>query len=179
MQLGDAVLGDAHAPHAFEVEGLGDDADGEDAHVAGDAGDRGSSAGAGAAAHAGGDEHHVGALQMVADLVDHLLRGGAPDLRLGAGAETFGHRHAHLDDTLGLRHGERLRVGIRDDEVDTLQAARDHVVDGVAAGAARPEHGDPRLELADIRNLQIDAHVCLFMRGSRRRVGPVRHRPMG
>ena len=47
-------------------------------------------AGAGAAAHAGGDEDHVRAGQMIADLVDHLLGGGAADLGLRAGAEAFG-----------------------------------------------------------------------------------------
>ena len=46
-------------------------------------------AGAGAAAHAGGDEHHVRARQMIADLVDHLLGGGAADLGLRAGAEAL------------------------------------------------------------------------------------------
>ena len=79
-------------------------------------------AGAGAAAHAGGDEHHVRALQMIADLVDHLLGGGAPDLRLRAGAEPLGDLHAHLDDALGLGHGQRLGIGVGDDEVDALQA---------------------------------------------------------
>ena len=117
----DAGFGDAHPPHAFEVERLGDDADREDAGLLGAARHDRRRAGAGAAAHAGGDEHHVRALQMIADLVDHLLGGRAPDLGLRAGAETFGDLHAHLDDALGLRHGERLRVGIGDDEVDALQ----------------------------------------------------------
>jgi hypothetical protein len=116
---------------------------------------------------------------MIADLVDRLLGCGTADLRLRAGAEPLGDRHAHLDDALGLGHRERLGVGIGDDEVDALEPARDHVVDGVAAGTAGPEHGDPRLELADVGDIQIDAHVCLFIRGSRRGVGPVRHRPMG
>ena len=120
------------------------------------------SAGAGAAAHAGGDEHHVRACKMIADLVDHLFGGRAPDFGLRAGAEAFGDLHAHLDDALGLRHGQRLRVGVGDDEVAALQAGRDHVVDGVAAGAADTEHGDPRLEFPDVRHLQIDGHGCLF-----------------
>src|SRR4029077_18738406 len=65
-------------------------------------------------------------------------------------------------------------------EGDPLQPARDHVVDGVAAGTAGPEHGDPWLELTDVGYLQIDAHVCLLVSGRlRRRVGPVRRRPMG
>ena len=104
LQFGDAGFGDAHAPLAFEVERLGDDADGQDAGFLRAARDHRRRAGAGAAAHAGGDEHHVRALQVVADLVDHLLGGGAADLGLRAGAEAFGDVHAHLDDALGLRH---------------------------------------------------------------------------
>src|SRR5450631_4132213 len=52
-----------------------------------------------------------------ADLVDHLLRGGAADLGLRTRAETLGRRYAHLDDVFGPRHGQRLGIGIGDDEV--------------------------------------------------------------
>ena len=90
---------------------------------------------------------------MIADLVDHFLGGRAADLGLRAGAETLGDLQAHLDDALGLRQRQRLRVGVGDDEVAALQAGRDHVVDGVAAGAADAEHGDPRLEFPDVRHL--------------------------
>ena len=190
MQFDDACFGKAHAALAFEVEWLGDHADRENAEFARDLRDDRSCAGAGAAAHAGGDEHHVRAGEMIANFVDHLFGGGATDLGLRAGAETFGHLRAHLDDALGLRHRERLRVGVGDDEVDALQARRDHVVDGIAAGAADAEHGDPRLHFPDIRDRQIDGHVCLLIaraagsalrpgceRHARRRTGPVRHRP--
>ena len=101
------------------------------------------------------------ALEVVADLVDRLLCRGPPDLRLRARAQPFGDRHAHLDDSFRLGHRERLGVCIGDDEVHALQPARDHVVDGVAAGTAGPENCDPRLKLTDVGNLQIDAHVCL------------------
>jgi hypothetical protein len=63
---------------ALELERLGDDADGQDALLAGGAGDDRRRAGAGAAAHAGGDEHHVRAGQVIVDLVDRLLGRGAP-----------------------------------------------------------------------------------------------------
>ena len=66
------------------------------------AGDDRRGAGAGAAAHAGGDEDHVRAVEVVGDLVDRLLGGGAADLRLRAGAETLGDGDAHLDQPLGL-----------------------------------------------------------------------------
>ena len=163
VQLGDAGFGQPHAAHALEVERLGDHPDGEDAELLGAARHHRRRAGAGAAAHAGGHEHHVGAGQVVADLVDHLLGRRAPDLGLRAGAETFGYLHPHLDDALGLRHGERLGVGVGDHEIDPLEPARDHVVDRVAARPAGPEHGDPRLELTDIGDFQIDAHGCLFI----------------
>jgi hypothetical protein len=86
VQFGDAVFGDAHPAHAFEVERLGDDADGEDAGLFRATRDHRRCAGAGAAAHAGGDEHHMRALEVIADLVDRLFGCGAPDFRLRAGA---------------------------------------------------------------------------------------------
>ncbi|HBS27934.1 MAG TPA: hypothetical protein DEB06_00435, partial [Phycisphaerales bacterium] len=104
-----------------------------------------------AAAHAGGHEHHVGTDQVVADLVDHFLGGGAPVLRLRARAETLGDLHAHLDDALRLGKRQRLRIGVGDDEIDALERAVDHVVDGVAAGAA---DADPRAANAP-RSLEI------------------------
>ena len=161
VQFGDAGLGGAHAALAFEVERLGHHADGEDAHLARGLGDDGRCTGAGAAAHAGGDEHHVGAGEMIAKLVDDLLRGGRADVRLRSGAEALGHLRAHLHDALRLRHRQRLRVGVGDDEVDALQPGGDHVVDGVAAGATDAEDGNPRLQLADVRGGQIECHGCL------------------
>ena len=65
---------------------------------------------------------------------------------------------AHLDDALGPRHGERLRVGIGDDKFDALQPGRDHVVDGIAAGAADPKHDNARFHLANIGD---GGHFCL------------------
>ena len=118
--------------------------------------------------------------EVVANLVDHFFGGGAADIGLRAGAEPFGHLHAHLDDALGLRHGERLRIGIGDHEIDALQAGGDHVVDGIAAGAADAEHGDARLELTDVGDFQIDGHACLFFHARASidaRPRPIRHRP--
>src|SRR5208283_4346936 len=65
-------------------------------------------------------------------------------------------------------------IGIRHYEIDALQAGGDHVVDGVAAGAADAEHGDARLELTDVGDSQIDGHLpaSSLMRGRRRRPAP-------
>ena len=62
---------------------------------------------------------------------------------------------------LGLGRGQSLRVGVRDHELDAVQAGLDHVVDGVAAGATDAEDGDVRLEFPDVRSLQIDCHDLL------------------
>ena len=86
LQLGNALLGDPHPALAFEMERLGHDPDGQDAEFAGGARDHGRSASAGAAAHAGGDEHHVRAGQMIANLIQHFVGGGAADIGMGAGA---------------------------------------------------------------------------------------------
>src|SRR6476660_2581725 len=70
-----------------------------------------------------------------------------------ASGKASGHLGAHLDDALGHRHGERLCVGIGDDEVDALQPGRDHVVDGVAAATADPKYDNTRLHLPDFGDI--------------------------
>src|SRR5947209_12314277 len=62
---------------------------------------------------------------------------------------------------LGISIGVRLSVRVVADEVDALQSGADHVVDGIAAGAADAEHGDPRLQLADVWGSKIECHGCL------------------
>ena len=163
LQVDDAGFGKSHPTLPFEMEGFGHHPDREDAEVARSLGNDRSSTGAGAAAHAGGDEHHMRAVEVIADLIDHFLRRRAPDVGLRAGAQALGHLHAHLNDALGLRHGQGLGIGVGDDEVDALEAGADHVVDGVAAGAADPEHSDPRFQLPYVGDLQVDAHGCLFI----------------
>ena len=144
LQLGDADLGRAHAARAFEQERLGHDRHGQDAEFLGHAGDHRGRARAGAAAHAGGDEHHVAAGDGGADVLDRLLGGCLADFVLGAGAEAFGQPPPELDAVLGARGRQRLGIGVGDDELGARQPGRNHVVDGVAAGAADADHGDAR-----------------------------------
>src|SRR3546814_18023676 len=58
---------------------------------------------------------------------------------------------------------ERLRVGVGDDEIDALDARRDHVCDGIAARAADADHRDARLQLVDLRRANIDAHQIVSL----------------
>ena len=104
----------------------------------------GAAAGARAAAHAGGDEHHVGVFDLAQDIVERLLGGGAPHVGPGARAEALGSAASELDAVLAERQLDRLGVGVGDQEVDSFDVRLDHVVDGVAAGATHPDHGDLR-----------------------------------
>ena len=92
------AFGDPHPVHALEVEGLGHHADGQDALLAGDPGDHRRRAGAGAAAHAGGDEHHVRALQLARAMSSHRFLGGrAGRHRAARPRRARGHADAELD----------------------------------------------------------------------------------
>jgi hypothetical protein len=145
-QLFDGPFGGAHAVGALEVERLGHHADGQDALVAGGPGDHRGGARSGAAAHAGGDEHHVGAGDLADDFLKAFLGGGAADLGARAGTQPLGDGGAQLDAALGARLGDGLGVGVGDDELDAFQLRGDHVVDGVAAGTADADDGDLGLQ---------------------------------
>ena len=104
--------------------------------LAGDLGDDRGRTGAGAAALAGGDEHHVGALDHLLDLVAVRLGGAAADLGIAAGAEPAGEVATDVELDVGVAHQQRLRVGVDGDELDALQPGVDHPVDGVDAATA-------------------------------------------
>ena len=77
---------------ALETEGDGDNADGEDVHLAGALCHDGSCAGAGAASHSCGDEGHACAVgEELLDLLDGLEGSLASLLGFVAGAETLAH----------------------------------------------------------------------------------------
>ena len=160
-KLLNAAVGDAHAPRTFELERLGDHTDGQDALLACGPGNHRRRTGAGAAAHAGGDEHHVRSGQVVVDLVDHFFSRGRTDFRLGPGTETFRDGHAHLDETVGLVHCQCLGIRVGANEVAPLEACCDHVIDGVSARAADAEDRNARLQLLNVGHLQVDGHIIL------------------
>jgi hypothetical protein len=91
----------------------------------------------------------VSATQVIADFLDYFLCCGTAHFGLRAGPKALRDLDTHLDGTRSSRHGERLRVGIGDDEFDALQAACDHIVDRIAAGTTHAEHGDPRFHLSE------------------------------
>ena len=138
-QVLNALVGHALLAAAFVVEGLGDHAHRQDAEFLGDLGDHRRSAGTGALAHAGGDEHHVGAFQGSADVATLGLGRSPARLGIGTGAQTG---ITQLDGAAGQRTGQRLAVGVHGDELDALHATVDHVVDGIATATTDAHHLD-------------------------------------
>ena len=134
-QLLDALFRLHHPAAALEGEGLGDHAHGENAQLAGDLRHHGGSAGAGAAAHTGGDEHHVGALQGLGQLVAAFLGGLLAHLRIGAGPLAVGQLLADLDFIGGAGGVQHLLVRVDGHKVHALGAGAYHAVDHVVAAA--------------------------------------------
>ena len=164
LQFQQALFGQAHAPIPFEMERLGNHADGEDAVIAGGAGDHRRSPGAGAAAEPGGHEQHVGMVDMTEDLFQGFFRRGAADIRVRSGAKAPGHVDPHLDAALGGRFGQRLGVGVGDQELDPLEPTLDHIIHRVAAGAADANDRDMRFQIRRVRGCRygkFDTHISL------------------
>src|SRR5690606_28099207 len=143
-QLLDPLLGLDLPPLALEGERPGDHADGQRPEAAGDVGDHRRPAGAGAATLPAGDEHHVGALEDLLDLVAVVLGGAPPDLRVGPGAEPPGQLAPHVQLDVRVAHQQRLGVGVDGDELHALEPDLDHAVDGVDTASTDADDLDDR-----------------------------------
>src|SRR6185312_13923427 len=76
------------------------------------------------------------ALQRLLDVVARLGRRGQADVGVGAGAEPLGGVVADVQLDVGVRHRERLGVGVRGDELHAAQPGVDHAAHGVGSAAA-------------------------------------------
>jgi len=141
-ELEHALIGDARALVAFHLERAGHHRDGEDAELLRDLRNHGRGAGAGAPAHAGGDEQHVAALDQLDDPIAILHCRLTAHLGVGARAQALGDVAADLQRGAHLGVLERLRVGVDADEIDALETGLHHVRDRVAAAAAHAQHLD-------------------------------------
>ena len=134
----------------------------------------GSRAGPGAAAHAGGDEHQIRALERLGDLLSALLRGAAAHVGHGARAKALGQLFADLDGRAGLAHGKRLPVRIDGDELHALETCIHHAVDGVVAGPAAADYLDARkaLLILDLKLKHSASPYSIFLRSRPARQPP-------
>ena len=129
---------------AFERERLGHHRHRQDAEFPGHFRHHRRRAGAGAAAHAGGEEQHVAPLISSAMRSRSSSAAWRPISGFGARAQALGDARAELQLHFGLVALQRLRIGVGADELHALHALRDHVVDRVAAAAADADHLDYR-----------------------------------
>ena len=154
LQPLDAGRGLIHAALALKGEGLGNDANGQDAQIVCHLGHNGCCTGAGAAAHTGGDKDHLGALQGICDLVLAFLGSTLADLGISARAAALGELGAQLHLGGSMVLGQRLLVGVHCDEFDALQAVAHHAVDGVAAAAAHAYDAGGEMDLSEQYNIR-------------------------
>ena len=139
-QAGDALLGLAHALAALKAEGLGDDANGEGATFLGHLGQDRRRPRARAAAHAGGDEHQVCALERLQQLVAGFLGGLLADHRIAARAQPPGEFLAQLQPLHGRRLDQGLGIGVEHPIAHALQVGRNHAIDRIAAATTDANH---------------------------------------
>jgi hypothetical protein len=141
-ELGDALLGNAHALRAFHRKRLRHDGHRQDTHLLRELRNHRRRSGARAAAQAGSQEQHVRTFDDLLDAIAIFHRSLPPNLGIGARTEPFRDVAADLQAGLDPRPLQRLRVGVRADEVHAFDSGADHVRDRVAAAATDSEHFD-------------------------------------
>ena len=134
--LFNAVVCLIHATLTLELEGLGNDADGEYAGLASDICNGGSSACSRAAAHACGDKHHIGIFDCFCNVIAAFLGALLADFGIGACALTVGQLLADLDLLIRAGHGKCLLIGVDRYELNALSSGLDHSIYDVVTGAA-------------------------------------------
>ena len=147
LQFFDTFIGRLHAVVAFEVERLGHHTDSQNIVLTDRTRDHRRSAGSRTAAHTGGHKHHMASGEILENIVKRLFSRRTANFRTRAGTKALCDCRSKLDRAARLRLAQRLRIGVCDDEVNALQFGLDHIVDGVSAGAADADDGDPRFQL--------------------------------
>ena len=114
-----------HAAASLEVKRLGDDPHRQDAEIARDFRHHRRLAGAGAAAHTGGNKHHIGSLEGRRNFLPAFLCGALPFFRVGTGAQAMSQLFANLDLLAGLGIAQRLPVGVDGNKLQALRTVPD------------------------------------------------------
>ena len=144
---------------ALELEGNGDDADGQDASIFGTLSNDGSRTCTGAAAHACRDEHHACAVvEHRLDVFDALLSPETPHSRVVACPKAV---LAQLQVIGDRRVAECLLIRVAHDIGHVVYAFAVHVVDGIAATAAYAHHLDDARVLR-LTEIEVDASHGLY-----------------
>ena len=131
-----------HALLAFKLEGLGHNTHREAACLAGNLGNHGACTGTCAAAHTGSDEHHVGILHSLGNVIAALFGSTLSDFRIGTGALATGDLLTDLYFLVRIGNSKCLLICIHSDKLDTLCSGFHHAVHNVIAGSADTDHLD-------------------------------------
>ncbi len=99
------------------------------------------------------------ARQMVNDLLNGFFSGGSPDRGTCPRPQTFGHFDTELNAIFRFGLLERLRIGVRHDEVNTVQLFFDHVVDRVTTCTTNTENGDTGFKVFLTGHRKVECHV--------------------
>ena len=158
VQFLDPGFGRTHAARAFEQERLGHDTHGQHALAPRRFRNHGRGAGAGAAAHPGGDEAHVHAFERFLDRLDRFLGRSLAQFGPRAGAQPAGAFRAELDAVFRRRSAERLRIGVGDDKIDALDIGFHHVGDGIPASTADPDYRNTGAQFVGRIGADVDTH---------------------
>ncbi len=124
-------------------------------------GDYGRRSGSGATAHPSCDKQHVQAVEVLPNLLPALFGGATSDIRFRACTKSFREAWAELYAPAGTAVRELLRVRVCDNELDSLQIHRDHVIHGVGTTSADAEHCYPGSEVAmrGLHHGEIQGHI--------------------
>ena len=139
LQLTNSIVSLLFALFTFKDEGLSHHTDGQRTQFFGDLSHDGRATGSRSTTHAGGDEDHVGTLNLRHDVVVRLDGGPTTDLGIGSGAKALGQLAAEIDLAFGFVGGQRLAVRVGDDELYPAETALDHGLYGITATTADAE----------------------------------------
>src|SRR5699024_3175698 len=137
--------GRLHAFGAFKREWLGHHGHGQHTQLPGDLGHDRCGARPGTTTHARCDEQHIRALDHLTHALP-VFQGGLPaELRIRPGTEATGHVDPQLHQGVGMATLQMLGIGVGADELHTLDAGLDHVVDGIRTATADADDLDHRV----------------------------------
>ena len=155
LQLGQAGVSVLHAATAFPLERLGHHTHRQNAHFLGHSCDHRRCTGTRTTTHACRNEEHVRAFDGSANIFHSSFRSVAALVGLAAGTQAAA---TQMDGAVSAAAQQSLSIGIGRNEFDALNAAFNHVVDGVAAAAADADHLDLRALVEFFGFNHVDRH---------------------
>ena len=143
FQLVDSLFGSLSPLASLKHKGPGHHADGQGTLFARHLGDDRRCAGAGTAAHPGGDKDHVRAFQDLVKVLDRFSRCLLPLLRVAPGSQSPSRFFADVDASRCVRQEQGLGISVDGDKINATNVRLDHAINGVAAAAAHANHPNP------------------------------------